>query len=84
MAVSGPKRLYLYSDSTLKWAVDLWPLIAAAPIAGVVFHFGDCNVGSGSALKSFLHWRAVHLAHLLAFFRRALSVEIPVPAYICR
>lgn len=34
--------------------------------------------------KSFLHWLAVHRAHRLAFLRRALSVEMPVPAYIWR
>jgi hypothetical protein len=38
----------------------------------------------GRASKSFLHCLAVHLAHVLDFFLRALSVEIPVPAYICR
>jgi hypothetical protein len=35
-------------------------------------------------LNSFLHCLAVHFAHFFDFFRRALSVEIPVPAYICR
>ena len=45
---------------------------------------GDCNSGIGLAWNSFLHCRAVHRAQLFDFFRRALSVEIPVPAYICR
>ena len=27
---------------------------------------------------------AIQRAEVFAFFRRALSVEIPVPAYICR
>ena len=47
-------------------------------------HEGDCNSGIGFAWKSFLHCLAVHRAHLFDFFLRALSVEIPVPAYICR
>jgi hypothetical protein len=42
------------------------------------------NSGIGFAWKSFLHCRAVHRAQAFDFFRRALSVEIPVPAYICR
>src|ERR1039458_7733123 len=45
---------------------------------------GDCSSGMGLAWKSFLHWRAVQRAQLFDFLRRALSVEIPVPAYICR
>jgi hypothetical protein len=45
---------------------------------------GDCNSGIGFAWNSFLHCLAVHRAHLRDFFLRALSVEIPVPAYICR
>ena len=40
--------------------------------------------GMGFAWNNFLHWCAVHLAHAFDFLRRALSVEIPVPAYICR
>jgi hypothetical protein len=45
---------------------------------------GDCNSGMGLAWNSLRHCRAVHLAQLFDFLRRALSVEIPVPAYICR
>src|SRR5271166_71164 len=45
---------------------------------------GDRSSGIGLAWNSFLHCLAVHRAHLLDFFLRALSVEIPVPAYICR
>src|SRR6478672_11297879 len=47
-------------------------------------HDGLFNSGMGLALNSRLHWRAVQRAHFFDFFRRALSVEIPVPAYICR
>jgi hypothetical protein len=47
-------------------------------------HARDASSGIGFALKSFLHWCAVHLAQAFDFFLRALSVEIPVPAYICR
>lgn len=52
--------------------------------AGTVCHDGDCNSGMGLAWNSFLHCLAVHRAQFFDFFRRALSVEIPVPAYICR
>jgi hypothetical protein len=52
--------------------------------ADVSPHGGVCNSGMGRAENSFLHCLAVHRAHFLDFFRRALSVEIPVPAYICR
>ncbi len=45
---------------------------------------GDGSSGIGFARKSFLHWCAVHRAQLFDFLRRALSVEIPVFAYICR
>ena len=38
----------------------------------------------GLAAKSFRHWRAVQRAQVLDFLRRALSVEMPVPAYIWR
>ena len=47
-------------------------------------HIGDCSSGIGFAWNSFLHCLAVHRAQVLDFFLRALSVEIPVPAYICR
>jgi hypothetical protein len=42
------------------------------------------ELGIGFAWNSFLHCLAVHRAQVFDFFRRALSVEIPVPAYICR
>ena len=50
---------------------------------------GSCHCrcgksGIGVALNSRLHCRAVQRAHFCDFLRRALSVEIPVPAYICR
>ena len=57
------------------------PENGAAPI-GAVSHSGDCNSGMGLASNSLLHCRAVHRAQFFDFFRRALSVEIPVPAYI--
>jgi len=47
-------------------------------------HTGDCNSGIGLAWKIFRVCRAINLAVVFAFLRRALSVEIPVPAYICR
>jgi hypothetical protein len=47
-------------------------------------HTGPAKSGIGVARKSFLHWCAVHRAHLFDFLRRALSVEMPVFAYICR
>lgn len=52
--------------------------------APAVCHAGDLNSGIGLASNSLLHCRAVHLAHFFDFFLRALSVDIPVPAYICR
>jgi len=52
--------------------------------ADVRCHSGDRSSGIGLAWKSFRHWLAVQRAQVLDFFRRALSVEIPVPAYIWR
>src|SRR4051812_46009833 len=46
-------------------------------------HSGDGSPGMGSALKIFLQFLAVHRAQFFDFFLRALSVEIPVHAYIC-
>ena len=43
---------------------------------------GDCSSGIGAATNSLRHWAAVQRAARLDFLRRALSVEIPVPAYI--
>src|ERR1700683_2742617 len=64
------------------------PMIVKASAGAIegssISQTGDGSPGIGLALKSFLHWRAVHRAHALDFLRRALSVEIPVPAYICR
>ena len=45
---------------------------------------GDWSSGMGAAWKSLRHCRAVQRAQDLDFLRRALSVEIPVPAYIWR
>ena len=47
-------------------------------------HAGDRSSGMGLAAKSLRHWRAVQRAQVLDFLRRALSVEMPVPAYIWR
>ena len=49
-----------------------------------VTHEREGSSGIGLARKSLLHWCAVHLAQAFDFLRRALSVEMPVPAYICR
>jgi len=51
---------------------------------GTRSHTGPANSGIGRAWNSFLHCFAVHFAQRFDFLRRALSVEIPVPAYICR
>ena len=40
--------------------------------------------GMGLALKILRVWAAIQRAELFAFLRRALSVEMPVPAYIWR
>jgi hypothetical protein len=45
---------------------------------------GEAKPGIGFAANSRLDCLAIHRAQVLAFFFRALSVEIPVPAYICR
>ncbi len=50
----------------------------------VRFHAGERSSGMGLAAKSLRHWRAVQRAQVLDFLRRALSVEMPVPAYIWR
>ena len=61
------------------------PSNAAWPNAGIpISHFGPASSGIGFAWNSLLHCFAVHRAHRFDFLRRALSVEIPVPAYICR
>ena len=45
---------------------------------------GCASSGIGFVLNTLRVWRAVHRAQDLDFLRRALSLEIPVPAYICR
>ncbi len=45
---------------------------------------GTCRCGIGFAWNSFRQGTAIQRAQLFAFFRRALSVAIPVFAYICR
>ena len=45
---------------------------------------GIFNSGMGSLRNSLWHGIASHRAHPLRPFRRALSVAIPVLAYICR
>ena len=57
-----------------------WPMVETSPAS----HMREGSSGRGFARKSFLHCRAVHLAQAFDFLRRALSVEMPVPAYICR
>ena len=47
-------------------------------------HAGDWSSGMGLAAKSLRHCLAVQRAQVLDFLRRALSVEMPVPAYIWR
>jgi hypothetical protein len=47
-------------------------------------HTGDCSSGIGLDLNILLVCFTIQRAVVFAFFRRALSVEIPVPAYICR
>jgi hypothetical protein len=74
---------YSSSDRTMKVGI-LRSISADGPMAHTGCHTGDLSPGIGLASNSFLHWRAVHRAHFFDFFLRALSVEIPVPAYICR
>jgi hypothetical protein len=45
---------------------------------------GDISSGIGFAWNILRVWQAIQRAQVFAFFRRALSVEMPVPAYICR
>ena len=45
---------------------------------------GMANSGMGSEVKNFRVYRDNQRAPEFAFFRRALSVLIPVPAYILR
>ena len=47
-------------------------------------HCGICNSGIGFAWNNFLHCWAVQRAQRWDFLLRALSVEMPLPAYICR
>jgi hypothetical protein len=47
-------------------------------------HTGWMSSGIGFARNILLVCRAIHRADAFAILRRALSVEIPVPAYICR
>lgn len=60
-------------------AVLLPPALAAA-----IRSPGARRSGIGFAWNSFRHGTAIHRAHEFARFRRALSVAIPVFAYICR
>src|SRR5687767_5226762 len=45
---------------------------------------GTCRSGIGRAANSRRHGRAIHRAHRFARLTRALSVAMPVFAYICR
>src|SRR5882724_5429882 len=95
----GHPAVVVISNSLDKYSIDAYrtlnlseplPLPTARNAGRVVSaakanaHTGDCSSGIGFALKSFLHCAAVHRAQRFDFFLRALSVEIPVPAYICR
>ena len=50
----------------------------------VAFGCGICSSGIGCALNKRWHGLANHLAMVVARLLRALSVAIPVFAYICR
>ncbi len=47
-------------------------------------HIGIFKSGIGLAWKILRQFRAMNRADEFALRRRALSVEMPVPAYICR
>jgi hypothetical protein len=53
-------------------------------VAGARDQTGMAKSGMGSEVKNFRVYRDNHRAPEFAFFRRALSVLIPVPAYILR
>jgi hypothetical protein len=53
-------------------------------VAGGRAQTGMANSGMGSEVKNFRVYRDNQRAPEFAFFRRALSVLIPVPAYILR
>ena len=80
-----PRPAQFFGNTTNGPVISAPPSNAACPSAGMpISHCGPANSGIGRASNSFLHCFAVHLAHRFDFFRRALSVDIPVPAYICR
>ena len=62
------------------------PRLTRPVLRGLAFgsQIGPAKSGIGFAWKIFRVCRAIQRAELFAFWRRALSVEIPVPAYICR
>lgn len=75
-------------NQVVRDAVNFYSLPVNCTSVGRAFtrgaHTGESSSGIGFATKIFRVCRAVNRAHDLAFFFRALSVEIPVPAYICR
>ena len=63
---------------------DLWAADYAIVVSTCLEVIGICRSGIGLARNSRRQIAAVHRAHRLAVLRRALSVAMPVLAYICR
>ena len=79
--IAGPR----YPDQTTgALEISTGVTVSCVSRAGRGSHTGYVNSGIGFARNTLRVCRAVHRAHAFAFLRRALSVEIPVPAYICR
>ena len=58
--------------------------LAVCELAGAAAHTGMASSGIGLAVKNLRVYRESQRAPELAFLRRALSVLMPVPAYILR
>src|SRR5437016_11504110 len=56
----------------------------AAAVPSVEYGLTNCNSGIGFPMNRLRQGRASHRAHRVALLLRALSVAMPVLAYICR
>src|SRR6185295_10693287 len=66
------------------WITENAPFSRAGVANGSTWRGGTCKSGIGLPWKSLRQGTASQRAHWFARLRRALSVAIPVLAYICR
>jgi hypothetical protein len=80
-SVFGPGEELRSSLAMSHWAIDVNP---EALCNAALFSPGTLSSGIGLAMNRRRQGLASHRAQVLALFLRALSVAMPVLAYICR